>query len=84
MGPGGHYLSEEHTLKHFRRNWFPTLLDRSNYSAWCENGKLTLGARAETRARELLETHVPTPLPAEVADRLAAIIARAQKRIIAS
>jgi trimethylamine--corrinoid protein Co-methyltransferase len=84
VGPGGHYLSEEHTLKHFRRNWFPTLLDRSNYSAWCENGKLTLGARAETRARELLETHMPTPLPAEVADRLAALIARAQKRIIAT
>jgi trimethylamine--corrinoid protein Co-methyltransferase len=84
VGPGGHFLGEEHTLKHFRRNWFPTLLDRSSYSTWCENGKPSLGDRAAARARELLETHTTTPLPAEVIDRLAAIIARAEKRIISS
>jgi trimethylamine--corrinoid protein Co-methyltransferase len=84
VGPGGQFLAEEHTLKHFRRNWFPTLLDRSNYSTWCENGQLSLGARAAARARELLETHKSTPLPAEVADRLATIIARAEERIFSS
>jgi trimethylamine--corrinoid protein Co-methyltransferase len=84
VGPGGNFLAEEHTLKHFRRNWFPALLDRSNYATWSENGKLSLGARAEVRARELLETHKPTPLPTEVADRLATIIARAEERIIPS
>jgi trimethylamine--corrinoid protein Co-methyltransferase len=81
VGPGGNFLAEEHTLKHFRENWFPSLLDRSNYSAWCENGKLSLGDRAAARARELLETHKPTPLPAELADRLATIIARAEELI---
>jgi trimethylamine--corrinoid protein Co-methyltransferase len=60
------------------------LLDRSNYSAWCENGKLSLGDRAAARARELLETHKPTPLPAEVADRLSAILARVEERSAAS
>jgi trimethylamine--corrinoid protein Co-methyltransferase len=81
VGPGGNYLAEEHTLKHFRRNWFPALLDRSNYSAWREAGRLSLGDRATARARELLETHKPTPLSAEAAEGLAAIVARAEKRI---
>jgi len=84
VGPGGNFLAEEHTLKHFRKNWFPALLDRSNYSAWCENGRLSLGDRAAARARELLETHRPTPLPTEVVDRLAAIIARAEGRAASS
>lgn len=78
VGPGGHFLGEEHTLKHFRKNWFPTLLDRSTYSAWCENGKASLGDRAAARAKKLLETHQPTPLSDEVIKRLAAIIARAE------
>jgi trimethylamine--corrinoid protein Co-methyltransferase len=80
VGPGGQYLAEEHTLRHFRRNWFPTLLDRSNYSAWCENGKQSLGERAAARARQLLETHKPTPLPSKVSGRLADLVARAGQR----
>ena len=81
VGPGGHFLEQEHTLHHFRENWFPTLLDRTNYDAWAGNGKLTLGDRAAARARQLLETHRPEPLPAAVAERLAAIVARAEERV---
>ncbi len=79
VGPGGHFMAEEHTLKHFRRNWFPTLLDRSTYSTWCENGKASLGDRAAARARELIDTHRPTPLSDEVKKSLAAVVARAEK-----
>jgi trimethylamine--corrinoid protein Co-methyltransferase len=80
IGPGGHFLEDEHTYHHFRENWVPTLLDRTNYDTWAQKGKLTLGDRAAARARELLETHRPEPLPAEVAERLAAVVARAEKR----
>jgi trimethylamine--corrinoid protein Co-methyltransferase len=80
VGPGGHFLEQEHTLRHFRENWLPTLLDRTNYDTWARNGKLTLGDRAADRARKLLETHHPEPLPADVAERLVAVIARAEER----
>ena len=80
VGPGGHFLEQEHTLRHFRENWLPTLLDRTNYDTWARNGKLTLGDRAADRARKLLETHHPEPLPADVAERLAAVVARAEER----
>ena len=80
VGPGGHFLGEVHTRRHFRENWYPTLLDRTSYETWVENGSLTLGDRAAARARELLETHQPEALSPEVADRLAAIVAQAEER----
>jgi trimethylamine--corrinoid protein Co-methyltransferase len=81
VGPGGHFLGDDHTYRHFRENWFPTLLDRTNYDNWAEQGRLTLGDRAAARARQLLEEHRPEPLPAGVAERLAAIVARAEERV---
>jgi trimethylamine--corrinoid protein Co-methyltransferase len=81
VGPGGHFLGDDHTYRHFRENWFPTLLDRTNYDNWAEQGRLTLGDRAAARARQLLEEHRPEPLPAGVAKRLAAVVARAEERV---
>lgn len=80
-GPGGHFLAHDHTYRHFRENWVPTLLDRTNYDTWAGKGGLTLGDRAAAHARKLLEKHQPDPLPGGVAERLAAIVARAEKRV---
>jgi trimethylamine--corrinoid protein Co-methyltransferase len=80
VGPGGHFLGKVHTRRHFRENWYPTLLNRTSYETWVENGSLTLGDRAAARARELLETHQPEPLSPEIAEGLAAIVARAEER----
>jgi trimethylamine--corrinoid protein Co-methyltransferase len=82
VGPGGHFMSDDHTLAHFRDNWVPTLLDRANYTNWAANGRLTLGDRAAARARDLLEKHRPAALDAGVAERLAALVARAEARAV--
>ncbi len=81
VGPGGHFLDTEHTYRHFRENWFPKLLDRTNYQTWVENGRLTYGQKANARVREILESHTPQPLDEEVKAKLAAIIARAEQRV---
>jgi trimethylamine--corrinoid protein Co-methyltransferase len=81
VGPGGHFMSDDHTLAHFRENWVPGLLDRANYTNWAAAGRLTLGHRAAARARDLLAKHRPAPLGAHVADKLAAIVARAEARV---
>lgn len=83
VGPGGHFLAQAHTLLHFRKNWFPKLMDRNNYETWVEKGKKTLGQRANETVREILETHAPEPLPEEVKGKLEAIIERAEKRVSA-
>ena len=81
VGPGGHFLGEDHTYHHFKENWFPKLLDRSNYDTWAQNGSLTLGDRINARVKEILESHQPEPLADEIKTMLAAIIARAQARL---
>ncbi len=81
VGPGGHFLGEDHTYRHFRENWFPKLLDRSNYETWKESGALTLGDRAAAKARQILETHRPQPLPETTTARLKEIIQQAEARV---
>ena len=63
VGPSGHYLTEPHTLAHFRQEtWMPKILDRNNYDTWKSNGKTTLLQRANTMVKQILETHKSEPL----------------------
>ena len=69
VGPGGHFMEEEHTLKYFREVWYSNLFDRSNYETWLEQG----GRRFQERLREqtlLKMEHQPQPLPEEVVKEL--------------
>jgi trimethylamine--corrinoid protein Co-methyltransferase len=63
VGPTGHYLTEPHTLEHFRREiWIPNLIDRNNVQKWEEKGRTTLLDRVNLRVKEILDTHEPEPL----------------------
>jgi len=81
VGPGGHFLAEDHTLRHFRENWYPRLLDRDNRPGWEARGRPTLGDRASARVREILETHQPPPLDDAVSAALEVVIHRAEERV---
>lgn len=80
IGPGGEYVTSEHTLQHFRDGWFPTLVgDRNTHEAWVTKGKKTLGDRANEKVREILEHHVPKSLPDAVKAQIEALIDGAAK-----
>jgi len=62
IGPGGHFLADDHTFEHFTDVWYSNLFERSNYHQWLKEG----GRRFDERLRQLtLETleHPPAPLP---------------------
>ncbi|UCG55020.1 MAG: trimethylamine methyltransferase family protein, partial [Dehalococcoidia bacterium] len=63
VGPGGTYISEKHTLKHFRKFWVPKLFDRSasrgEDSKDCED-------LLKEKTIQILKTHQPKPLPDDV------------------
>ncbi len=81
VGPGGNFLGEDHTLKHFKKEvWYPRLLDRKMYPDWVAAGSLTLGQRVNQRTKELLESYVPEPLPGEVLEKLKEVLVRAEER----
>ena len=76
VGPDGDYLSAEHTLNHFREDWYPKLFDRRNYEDWKNAGGKTLRQRANEKALKLLNSHKPEPLPDDVQARIDAIVAQ--------
>jgi len=63
VGPGGHYLTQPHTRRHFRTEaWFPTLIDRQMRRAWAVGGSETMAQRVRARVRDILKQHQP-PCP---------------------
>jgi len=82
VGPGGHFLAEKHTLKHFQDVlFFPELTDRNSYDAWKKAGGKNMLKRARERAEEILENHWPTPLDGDVNKEISDIIERAEKEL---
>jgi trimethylamine--corrinoid protein Co-methyltransferase len=81
VGPAGEYLTTDHTLRHFRDAWVPTLIgNREGFERWTALGEKTLDERANERAREILETHTPEPLCRKTRDQLRALLADAGRR----
>jgi trimethylamine--corrinoid protein Co-methyltransferase len=70
IGPDGNYLSCEHTLKNYAKDWYPKLFDRRNYDDWKARGEKTLRQRAKEKALKILATYKPEPLPAEIQKQL--------------
>jgi len=69
VGPGGHFMEQEHTLQYFRRVWYSSLFDRSNYESWLEQGGRRFQERLREQTLQIME-HQPKPLPEEVAAEL--------------
>jgi len=82
VGPGGHYLGEEHTLKNFKQQfWFPRLLDRSRWEDWVNAGKKSLGDRVQEKLNEILDTHKPVPISEEAQVKIQEILEAAEARV---
>jgi len=75
VGAGGHFLTEQHTLKNMRKLQAQTkLFDRKPYAQWELAGRVELAERAGDEARRILESHKPTTLPKEIKDKLRGIV----------
>ncbi|HEX9124166.1 MAG TPA: trimethylamine methyltransferase family protein, partial [Actinomycetota bacterium] len=66
VGPGGLYLGEPHTLKHFRELWLPKLLAWEPRQAWQDTGAKTLRERAKERVLRVWGEHSVPSLPEDV------------------
>ena len=66
----GHFLGSDHTMQAMERDYFyPTIADRTDPDSWAEEGATTAWDRANTKAREILDTHHPEHLsPAQITD----------------
>lgn len=82
VGPGGHYLSEEHTIRHHRKElWRPRVANRENMDIWVEQGSKTYEQRLVEEALKILDSHQPEPLPEPTAMQINEIAARADEAL---
>lgn len=81
-GPGGAFITTDHTLSRFREELLvPDLIDRQNREVWQAAGGLEMGARAREKVRRILTGHRPVPLADEVAAQLDRIVQEAEDRV---
>jgi trimethylamine--corrinoid protein Co-methyltransferase len=81
VGPGGHYLTQEHTRTHFRTQfWLPTLIDRQMRRTWEAAGKKTMADRIRAKVIDILEHHNPMPIAKAAQARLEELVAEAEAR----
>jgi trimethylamine---corrinoid protein Co-methyltransferase len=76
VGSFGDFLSLDATMAHMREQSQPRLMDRRVREDWEERGSSDMYQRAQGRARELLESHHPEPLPDDVRQRVCDIVER--------
>jgi trimethylamine--corrinoid protein Co-methyltransferase len=67
VGPGGSYIAEDDTLRHFKSFWFPKVLDRTRLTAGID-GESSKHCEdlVQEKTRKILETHFPQPLSEEI------------------
>ena len=63
--PRGNFLREKHTKVRSRQHWLPEILDRDTYETWLV-GAETIKSKCRSRAHDLLASHKPEPLGANV------------------
>lgn len=81
VGPGGHFVGEEHTRRHLRgEHWMPKLMDRTNRETWEKSGAKTLNRRVREKVTSILEQYEPDPLEEKLLGELKTIVALADER----
>jgi trimethylamine---corrinoid protein Co-methyltransferase len=74
VGPGGNYLAEDHTLRHYREHWQPALFDRQRFDGWQASGSKGLRARLREKTLDIMASHQGTPVSQELAREVERIL----------
>jgi trimethylamine--corrinoid protein Co-methyltransferase len=80
VGPDGHFIDCDHTFRHFRKDWYPNLIDRQNYEGWLASGSKTLNDRANEKVDEILNRPRPGHLPKEINQKIGVLVDRIMEK----
>lgn len=85
VGPSGEFLSDEHTLRHARTEWwFPRLFHRGAWDTWVAEGKPDVMQRAREVVEESRKIEVPCVLPDDVAREVDRLVQEAERDLLGS
>jgi trimethylamine--corrinoid protein Co-methyltransferase len=77
----GDFIATQHTVRHYREDWKPSISDRGSYESWKAGGGKSFRERARDRVNGILAEHRPPELATDVRKRLAEITRRAERQI---
>ena len=80
VGPGGEYVSTDHTFRHFRECWYPRVFNRMGHQSWVDAGRPSAVEKARELARKAINEHRPEPLPQATLESLREIVSAADER----
>lgn len=82
VGPAGQFLSQKHTMTHFKKAlWQPSLFTRKPIEKWLKDGSRNTEDRVRARVKEILATHEPEPLSQDVIEALEHIKSEGEKEL---
>jgi trimethylamine--corrinoid protein Co-methyltransferase len=82
VGPGGHFLQEAHTLKHFKNElWVPKLMTRMSREEWQQQGARDLAAVIQDRLKDIIENHKVPPLPDKTLEAIRTIREKGEREM---
>lgn len=77
VGPTGNFLSEDHTLDHYRRDaWFPTVFDRRAFENWAEAGCNDVTVALHQKGMDILDASAESKVSASQAEQMDKVLAR--------
>ena len=83
VGPGGNFLTDKHTLKYFKTEYFrPHIFNWKTREKWQSEGEKDLNENARQRAKTILREHKPSPLAEDIVKELDSIIKRIEKTYV--
>lgn len=75
VGPGGEFVTADHTLEYHRRELLTSpLLSRAPRDVWERDGATGMQERAREVVKEIVNVYQPTPLSAEADRKIAAVV----------
>ena len=75
VGPGGEFMSHDHTIAHWRALWQPKVFDRQRLDRWEKQGSKVINARLKERTLAIMDEHTVPPLSDSVEQEIETILA---------
>jgi trimethylamine--corrinoid protein Co-methyltransferase len=84
VGPGGNYLSDDHTVDHFRQEFFlpGARWTRETYEVWKTGGEASMSQRAHAHVEAILATHRVPELDPALDREIGRIVDAARKELV--
>jgi trimethylamine--corrinoid protein Co-methyltransferase len=79
VGIRGSYIAEDHTLRHFKENWFPRIMDRTSFLSFEESRKKNIYNQGHEEAEKLLSSGDFWEIDRDRAKEIDAVVEKAGK-----